>query len=992
MSLLVLVGYFWTLSPDVTLDDSGELATASMWAGVPNPPGHPFWTLLTWLFIKLVPISTVAYRVTLFSAVATALSCGLVAMMVSRGSSVVVEGLPGLRNIGQRRQGAICAMGGFVAAIMLGFGGVIWSEAVIVQTYALSTLLLVMALALILRWIYAPNQRRYVYFVAFLFGLCVTSHQLMIVAMGLEIAIIAADPKLGRDLLGVNCFFWLAGLCLNWGHVVPIFDAAMPMVVVIFNVVGVLSLVGLGALIFRTRGFFTEWKAVLIMVGLWFAGAAFYLYPAMAAMTNPPMNWGYPRTVEGFWHVLSRGQYDKINPTDFIHEPGRIADEILMYFSCAAGEFPLVCLLMALVPFVFFLKMRKSERVWMIGLTGMFLCLSVLVTDLLNPTRDGQTMSLVKIFFAPSYVPIAIWIGYGFALAGVWLVVRWPRVRSGWVLTLFAAMALGSVVSNWAASEQRGHWFGFWYGHDMFTPPFRIYPEMKRDAVLFGGTDPGRFCPTYMIFCESFTAPRKRIDPQFDRRDVYMLTQNALADNTYLDSIRAQYHRSEERDPPFFQNLAAGIFPQFWHKPTPWLAWLDDVFDGIGADVEKSRRTATSWFTPEQFIDARGLAGELRQGGGQNALARYLYGKLSPLTRQLVDAGADENLLRQALSRDFNLLLEATNIYSPDRFKDIKLPVLIREAASNRRLTSNNVIRLNRRMLEEAYPDSIVKSLGGIYPDTEIITPSAADSERCFDDYLHDAEKRLKHDKEFPNEPRQVKFGEDVQIVDGRVQASGQVAVMSINGLLAKVIFDKNPHHEFYVEESFPLDWMYSRLTPFGTIMKINREPVPEITQGMIDKDHAFWCRYSDRLIGNWITYDTPVKQICDWAEAVYLRHDLHSFAGNRKFVYDEDAQKAFSKLRSSIGSSIYQWRSREVNSSNPSERARVTKEAEFAFKQSFAFCPYSPEAVFHYMDLLLNEVPQRLDDAILVLETCHKMDPYNSQVSDWIDQLKRSK
>ena len=31
-----------------------------------------------------------------------------------------------------------------------------------------------------------------------------------------------------------------------------------------------------------------------------------------------------------------------------------------------------------------------------------------------------------------------------------------------------------------------------------------IYPEMARDAVLFGGMDPGRFNPTYMIFCESF--------------------------------------------------------------------------------------------------------------------------------------------------------------------------------------------------------------------------------------------------------------------------------------------------------------------------------------------------------------------------------------------------------------------------------------------------------------------------------------------------------
>ena len=73
-----------------------------------------------------------------------------------------------------------------------------------------------------------------------------------------------------------------------------------------------------------------------------------------------------------------------------------------------------------------------------------------------------------------------------------------------------------------------------------------------------------------------------------------------------------------------------------------------------------------------------------------------------------------------------------------------------------------------------------------------------------------------------------MKPGEDVKI-DRRtqVQVSGQVAVMNINGLLTKVIFDHNPKNEFFVEESFPLDWMYPHLTPFGIIMKINRQPLP---------------------------------------------------------------------------------------------------------------------------------------------------------------------
>ena len=84
-----------------------------------------------------------------------------------------------------------------------------------------------------------------------------------------------------------------------------------------------------------------------------------------------------------------------------------------------------------------------------------------------------------------------------------------------------------------------------------------VYPEMTRNTILFGGTDPGRFCPTYMIFCESFVpheGPADQ-DQNFDRRDVYIITQNALADDTYLDYLRAQYDRSQQHDPPFFSEL-----------------------------------------------------------------------------------------------------------------------------------------------------------------------------------------------------------------------------------------------------------------------------------------------------------------------------------------------------------------------------------------------------------------------------------------------------
>ena len=90
----------------------------------------------------------------------------------------------------------------------------------------------------------------------------------------------------------------------------------------------------------------------------------------------------------------------------------------------------------------------------------------------------------------------------------------------------------------------------------------------------------------------------------------------------------------------------------------------------------------------------------------------------------------------------------------------------------------------------------------------------------------------------------QLKPGEDVKMdADGKIQVSGQVAVMEINGLLAKIIFDKNPDREFYIEESFPLDWMYPYLEPHGLILKINRQPLAELSDEIVERDHDYWAK-----------------------------------------------------------------------------------------------------------------------------------------------------
>src|SRR6185436_7641634 len=84
-TFLVMLGYYLTLAPNLGLEDSGELAVGSYYAGIPHPPGYPVWTLYTWAW-TLLPISNIAWRVALGSAAAGALACGLLGFVVSRGS------------------------------------------------------------------------------------------------------------------------------------------------------------------------------------------------------------------------------------------------------------------------------------------------------------------------------------------------------------------------------------------------------------------------------------------------------------------------------------------------------------------------------------------------------------------------------------------------------------------------------------------------------------------------------------------------------------------------------------------------------------------------------------------------------------------------------------------------------------------------------------------------------------------------------------------
>ena len=170
-------------------------------------------------------------------------------------------------------------------------------------------------------------------------------------------------------------------------------------------------------------------------------------------MTDPPMQWGYPRTVEGFWHAISRGQYDKAHPTDIFHDPKHFIMQLGLLVSGIAEEFNWLVLVLALIPLFFFLKMQKRERAWIIGVTSIYLCVGVLLVILMNPGDDKMSVDLHKVFFTTSHGVVAILVGYGLALTAALLAVNYDKFRGlapyfGAAALLPAFMSLYSSLSN----------------------------------------------------------------------------------------------------------------------------------------------------------------------------------------------------------------------------------------------------------------------------------------------------------------------------------------------------------------------------------------------------------------------------------------------------------------------------------------------------------------------------------------------------------------
>ena len=171
------------------------------------------------------------------------------------------------------------------------------------------------------------------------------------------------------------------------------------------------------------------------------------------------------------------------------------------------------------------------------------------------------------------------------------------------------------------------------------------------------------------------------------------------------------------------------------------------------------------------------------------------------------------------------------------------IPTMLNETSEGER----HIVFTQNALADGSYLDY----LNYLYAD-RFATLTSEDSQRAFQDYMADAQKRLQHDQQFPDEPKQIRPGEDIKVTDGRLQVSGQTAVMAINETLLQTLLAKNPGLSFALEESFPFKSTYEGAVPLGPIMELRaQDGQTGLTPESVTQSLDYWRTTTQQMLAD---------------------------------------------------------------------------------------------------------------------------------------------
>lgn len=680
-------------------------------------------------------------------------------------------------------------------------------------------------------------------------------------------------------------------------------------------------------------------------------GVSFYVYmPIVSDLRNPPMNWGYPRTWEGFKHAITRGQYEKITPTDMLSP--KFIKQLGSYCTDLRVQFTLLAATLGFIPFTLWSFKRKAstKQRWRAGYVASGIYLLVFVLVGISEIYQGEVYARFdKLLLALLLLLVAV--------GGVAILVRQMEsfaLKTWQAHNLSESLTAGLVLAAGAAALLAILGLAVKMGLGMMLTPLpelagappaaaaQAHAAVNALRLQGGAILAGVVALISLVIGLKYA--EKRWDFRFDADDVSQHWLIATTAGFLMMSVVLVGLANIKGDlqDAFIQKVkfisSHGLF-------AIWIGY--GLAFGLAVGNRLLKELVKRGKIPQNLLKplrrAMICAGVLVAAIPiyENYNNEYLVFSMSGAEQnghtfgwqfgnyQLRGADAINEELRADQEPPPNpiypLEMEPNAYFfggtDPGRF----VPTYMIYSAQVR----PDVFLVTQNALAD---NTYINTMRDLYGN-DVWMPTPEDSAQAFQIYVDEVQsgKRPKN--------------ADLTIENGRVQVSGALGVMEINGILTEMIFKKNKErHAFYIEESYVIQWMFPYLTPHGLIMKINKERTA-INRPTMRDDMYFW----------------------DW----YTRHLLR----DNMFRRDLPAQKSFSKLRSAIGG-LYAARA-------------MFDQAERSFQEARMLYPVSPEANFRLIQEVLMR-QGRYDEALDILDEYNLRDPNNSRGFDFANFIRR--
>ncbi len=501
-ALVALAVYARTAYRTVPFWDAGEYIATSYTLGIPHQPSTPLYVLIGRL-ATLVPAGSIAFRVNMLSAVATALTALFAHLAAVRLG----------RRAGLGSSGALGA--GLVAGLLTACSRTLWFNALEAEVYALSGFMVATAIWAVVRWADQPPARRDPHLLLAVF-------YVLSLSIGIHLGTYLVLPALLVFVIRERPPGLLPRRDLRiWFLVLP---AVGFVLTALAGGAGLGAAGKAGALLvayLACLAAVTDKKLAAALVLLFVLGASVHLFLPIRSALAPMINEGQPDNWQAFWDTLTRAQYPPANPLVRRAPFGYQVDMFARYLREQWPLFPgvlggLVVPLAAVAGMVAAYRRDRSGFHLLLVLLligGPFLILYLNFTDHEVRERDY--------FFILFYQAAALAAGLGAgALAALAARTRGGApARAALAVALLVLLALVPFRRMWFEHDRSRDWIARDYAYNLLVP-------LPPDAVLLTNGDNDTFPPWYLQEVEKI------------RRDVRVVNLSLLNTPWYLRQIR----------------------------------------------------------------------------------------------------------------------------------------------------------------------------------------------------------------------------------------------------------------------------------------------------------------------------------------------------------------------------------------------------------------------------------------------------------------------